>query len=306
MLSLIVSPAFSFLIFNANVEYLMEQFENDETENVSIYATSIVWLIWVLHIMIHRENNFNEMIFKVLYALSVIMQLSLFASLALIGINGDSFVKSYKLTGLPSSLSTTLLYLFLFTISAPFICAILLDRKYCLHREGGFRLLVRTVIPFYLSFYLMIPWFSSYSFARCWDLSWGNRPADEEKGHAGEHGGGKAQIVRNNEELKGLTREENKKEEVQAKFKNISWIIVLLLVGINIGVYSAPYAYVALFMASMLLASSIFMGVSAITLTIDLIFDILEGMCFGLCTAFTKMCEKCCPCCVTREYRPSR
>eukprot|EP01094_Clydonella_sp_ATCC50884_P021662 TRINITY_DN4818_c0_g1_i1.p1 TRINITY_DN4818_c0_g1~~TRINITY_DN4818_c0_g1_i1.p1 ORF type:complete len:1253 (+),score=304.11 TRINITY_DN4818_c0_g1_i1:1139-4897(+) len=37
--------------------------------------------------------------------------------------------------------------------------------------------LIGSVIPFYLFLPTMVAWFSAYSFARFWDLSWGNRPS---------------------------------------------------------------------------------------------------------------------------------
>ena len=87
------------------------------------------------------------------------MQISLFTSLFIMtAVYQQNMANQLHRAGLPSTVTATIFYLFLFTIVSPFLCAILVDR--------GFKLLCKTC------FYLMIAWFSSYAFARCWTLTW--------------------------------------------------------------------------------------------------------------------------------------
>ena len=127
------------------------------------------------HLVIHKNHQFNEYIMKLSYVLSyvlsIIMQTSLFTSV---------FITSKKYG---KSISTIIFDLFLFTIVSPFLCAILAGRG----SLDAFKLLSKTIFPFFATFYLMIPWFSSYVFARCWDVTSG-RPADSKFGGKGGYG----------------------------------------------------------------------------------------------------------------------
>ena len=100
----------------------------------------------------------------------------------------------------------------------------------------------------------MIPWFSSYAFARCWDLTWGNRPAGNElDGHGKPKAAGPsapARISRGfSDELEAP--EISVQDVVKAKFKNMSTVVVLLL-AINLTVFFLPIYYTAVLMGAML------------------------------------------------------
>lgn len=45
-----------------------------------------------------------------------------------------------------------------------------------LHSPSSFVLMLKSLIPYYLFLPMIVGFFGAYSFARCWDLSWGNRP----------------------------------------------------------------------------------------------------------------------------------
>jgi hypothetical protein len=46
-----------------------------------------------------------------------------------------------------------------------------------LHSPSSFVLMLKSLVPYYLFLPMIVGFFGAYSFARCWDLSWGNRPA---------------------------------------------------------------------------------------------------------------------------------
>jgi hypothetical protein len=45
-----------------------------------------------------------------------------------------------------------------------------------MHSPSSFVLMLRSLVPYYLFLPMLVGFFGAYSFARCWDLSWGNRP----------------------------------------------------------------------------------------------------------------------------------
>ena len=183
-LALIISPVLSFIIFNFSVSYLLDVVSsgNRNTDNTTYSKNTFLFaigLLWCIHVIGHHFHKFHKTIFLFLQILSVIMALTFFAAMGhIVGMSifGDkNFQSSLKLEEMSDIMFYVLIGLTLFTLIAPFICSILVDlgTKDC----QAFLLLIKAAIPFYLSFYLMIPWFSSYAFVRCWDLTWGNRPS---------------------------------------------------------------------------------------------------------------------------------
>ena len=172
MTALIISPAFSFVIFKSSLSYLLALIDENNYNTFTDVTLYFCWIMWAAHVIIHNTHKFNRNLLTFLYFLSVLMAFCLVASLFhIVIIKKESLSSAIKLNEMSMELLQKILYLMYFTIVAPFICSILVD-KGNLH---GFALLLKTCIPFFISFYLMIPWFSSYAFSRCWDLTWGNR-----------------------------------------------------------------------------------------------------------------------------------
>ena len=299
MMALVLSPVFSFVIFRSSLAYLLSIFmDSDEydTDTISLVAVILGWLLWIAHVVTHnkegKENQFHPTIISALYALSGVMTICLFGSLIAVCVKeGGDVVDAMKLEEMSIEVQYFLVTLFVFSLIAPFFCALLVDK--C--RLGGVKLLFKTVIPFFLSFYLMIPWFSSYAFARCWDLTWGNRPAGTElddahkSGHSGGGGNNDAIIgMRNDDAIKKRlysvddpNDRVSEKDKVKARFRHQSRIVVFVLIVINLGLYGVPLYYLSLIMGSMLLASSVFMLISLIKLAIENIFYVLGWtLCF--------------------------
>ena len=186
MTALIISPAFSFTIFNSSLGYILALIDPGGYDVLQQVVIFLCFGIWAFHVIIHNTHKFDRNVMTFLYFLSFAMAGSLsFSIFHILIIRGQPLDKAIKLDQMSQALLEKILDLMYFTIGAPFACALLVDRG-GLH---GFGLLCKTAGPFFFSFFLMIPWFSSYAFSRCWDLTWGNRPASTELDDAhGAHG----------------------------------------------------------------------------------------------------------------------
>ena len=89
---------------------------------------------------------------------------------------------------------------------------------------------------------MLIAWFGSYSYARTWDLSWGNRPASE---------------------MDAISAQ--KKEKVMKKFKSSSRKLILGLICMNVLLFIVP-------LQGQLYLMSIFFVLSAYQLALSIIF----------------------------------
>lgn len=68
-------------------------------------------------------------------------------------------------------------YISIWMVACVFIFPLLIA---LLHSPKSFLLMVISIIPYYLFLPTLVGWFSAYAFARTWDLTWGNRPANAE------------------------------------------------------------------------------------------------------------------------------
>ena len=180
MIGLIITPALSFRIFNLCLRYLC-QLSNIDEKNQTLQVTVIFlcFAIWTLHIVVHNTHKFNRNLVTFLYFLSFVITSAIVTCLIdIIAIKQYNFQQAMEVLNLDNndkllnySFATKIVYLICFTIIGPFICCLLSD----IGNFRGFGLLCKTIIPFVFSFFLLIPWFSSYAFARCWDLTLTNR-----------------------------------------------------------------------------------------------------------------------------------
>jgi hypothetical protein len=81
-------------------------------------------------------------------------------------------------------------------------------------RPSSFLLTLLSTPLFYLAIPLMVCFFPAYAFARCHDLSWGNRPADQ---------------------MKDVDKED--REKLEKKFTGTALMIVLFGITVNVGLY---------------------------------------------------------------------
>lgn len=128
------------------------------------------------------------------------------------------------------------LYLAIAILTCPFIAA------FCLNgRMHSVMYMIKSVVFYLLFVPLLVGWFGSYAYSRTWDLSWGNRPANE---------------------LNDITLDQ--KKIMIVKFKETSVRIILLLILANIAVFFIPLVGQLYLMASFFTIALIQMGFSFI------------------------------------------
>lgn len=97
---------------------------------------------------------------------------------------------------------------------------------------SSFILMLRSMVSYYLFMPMTTGFFSSYSFTRCWDLSWGNRPS-------------------------GNALDQQMIQEQQMNLKGFAATITALLVGANCLIFlveasNLDYAKILLYLSSIL------------------------------------------------------
>jgi len=144
-------------------------------------------------------------------------------------------------------------WLGLFVFLGPFLLALLLSG-----RAHSPMLMLKAVIPYYLMLPMLVAWFGSYAYSRTWDLSWGNRPADE----VGD-------------------LDNDQRNFLKKKIKEDSIKLILTLIIVNIGVFFIPLQGQLLIMATFFVLASIQMVFSLIFMIIKIFYKI--GFVFKKC-----------------------
>lgn len=191
--------------------------------------------LYTLHVVVHHRyerDPYNGMIMKALILVSLATTV-----ISFVGLGHYYFVyKEYAFTDIfkPDNL---FLYLGIATLLGPFIVATFLGGK--MHSP---LYLIKSFLHYFLFMPLMIAWIGSYSYARTWDLTWGNRPSSE---------------------MVELTTEEKGKKIVEFKDKCRKSMIVLL--ALNLGLFWLPLIAILWLMA-------IFFMISVFQMACSLIF----------------------------------
>lgn len=216
--SVAIAPAITIRILHFGITYLVEVGGNT-MPSIAEWAIIIsLWGIYITHVLIHHKNKFNYLVFFILtlisFATTIIGMTSLVYYLffdtsdtIVESLIGDNFgISTNGVSGYP-------LYAGLAVIVCPFILAFMISGS------GHSPLyMYKAFIPYMLFTHVMIAWFGSYSYARIWDLSWGNRPADQ---------------------LNDLTTDQ--RDNMMKKFKNDSGIVLFFIILLNIGVFFIPF-----------------------------------------------------------------
>lgn len=201
-----ISPGISLKILYYGVEYFANYYAWD-IGLVLIGIFVIIWILYIAHVMIHNQNKFHFAIVYSLLALSVVTSVVTIASLfhyIFISTQADDseFLIVYQVV----------LIMGVIVFAAPFFLAALLSGR------GHSTMFMIKSFPHYIIFLpMLIAWFGSYAYSRTWDLSWGNRPANE---------------------LSDVTKE--KREIIVNKFKEQSVKIMLFLLLCNMIVFFLP------------------------------------------------------------------
>ncbi|QKF93524.1 chitin synthase [Fadolivirus algeromassiliense] len=176
--------------------------------DIGLISTFIViWALYICHVFIHHKTKFNYIIMYLLVFLSLVTSLVSFGSLFHYAfIDTDQTVSDIMTSGNP------IIYMGIAVFFLPFILAL------CLSGRGhSFMYMIKSFIQYTLFIPLLIGWFGSYAYARTWDLTWGNRPANE---------------------LNDITEEQKKIMITKFKEKNIR--IIMVLIALNIAIFFIP------------------------------------------------------------------
>lgn len=294
MFGVIISPAISFTILFQGLKYLIGHVSNYSEILVEIIML-LVWIVWVGHVIIHNKRKFHTIIIQCLYVISMLTSFSL--ALSYIWILIDVMIKNngkvnllkdptavelFVVDSMSIQAKVYVLLLMLFVTIGPFIANALMTLNLV-----GFKILLKTCVAYFLSFHMIVPWFSSYAFARCWDLSWGNRPLsqfeiDLENSDIDIHNINKHSAAAGNERGRtnsATTRKQEKEVELiggkfdenkimRAKFLQYSRMVALGILVLNLFVYFLSFKIKAWIMCGLLSIVAFFILTSLTIYTI--------------------------------------
>ena len=211
-----ISPGITIKMLYYGILYFLNIWNIGEDAKV-IGILIFLGILYLLHIFIHNRKQFNYPIMIVLVILSFLTSVVSFSS-----------VIHYTFTQGQDALydivphGEVILYLGMATFFGPFLLAGMLSGR--LHSVCY---MIQSFIQYILFLPMMIAWFGSYSYSRTWDLSWGNRPANE---------------------LNDISEDDRKL--MQTKFKETSIKIILVTAALNIGIFFVPLEGQLIFMAA--------------------------------------------------------
>lgn len=204
-LTVVISPAYTMRLLYYSFNYLLSAFGFESDIGI---LSSIVWILFITHLIVHSKRKFN---YFIIYLLLIIAVITMLFGLTAIGyyIFVDSEGGIINLLG-----SSYAMKISIFVFTYPFILAALLSG-----RCHSVIKMFKSFIPYMLFLPMLISWFGSYSFTRVWDLSWGNRPTTE------------------------IKTETTDRELMQRKFKNQGMKVTIMLFFLNIVVFFIPRQY---------------------------------------------------------------
>lgn len=231
-----LSPSVTLRIFYHGINYFLNYYGVTLSFDLVIIGI-IVWAIYLLHVCIHHTySKFNYIVMFLLVILSLATSV-----LALGSLVHYAFVKQ-GLNVLDILMSKNItLYLALYVFFGPFIVSLLLSGK-----GHSFLFMLKSFIPYFLFLPMFITWFGSYSYARLWDLSWGNRPSNE---------------------MDSISI--SKKERITKRFKTNNKKIIAGLFIINLALFLIP-------IEGQLIIMNIFFAIAGYQLTLSILYCIYK------------------------------
>jgi cellulose synthase/poly-beta-1,6-N-acetylglucosamine synthase-like glycosyltransferase len=231
-----IAPSVTLRILYFGINYFIDYYGLTPSFNMIIIGI-LFWVIYIIHILIHHtRSKFNYMIMYLLFVMSIIT-----SALSIATLIHYAFIFQ-KMNFLDIILSkNVILYLALYVFFGPFVVSLLLSGK-----GHSFLFMTKSFIAYYLFLPMLIAWFGSYSYARLWDLSWGNRPASE---------------------MDSVSV--SKKEKIVKKFKIANRKIIFVLVIVNIVLFMIPFE-------GQLIIMSIFFALAAYQLSLSIIYCLLK------------------------------
>jgi len=264
------APGVTMRMLYFGINYFLDYYDVDLNLNlilsidlsipVVIFAI-IIWVIYLYHLYTHHERSkYNYLVIYALLGLSILTSLFSIASLI-----HYAFVEE-ELDFSDIFLSeNVIVYLAIYVTIGPFIVSLLLSGA-----GHSFLFMIKSIIYYFLFLPMLIAWFGSYSYARLWDLSWGNRPASEMDSVAG-----------------------SQKDKTMRKFKNLNKKIIGILILLNLGIFLIP-------VEGQLIIMCIFFVLAAYQLTLSIVYCLIQYVCSKIPFAFKKI-RKCCYCCKKKD-----
>lgn len=226
-----IAPAIQIKIFYYGLTYFLNYYNVHLNFDIVIIGV-ICWAIYIIHVFIHHRTNYNQAIIYILLIFSFSSTIISFASiLHYIFIDQQmTLIQAINAGGI-------ILYVALYVMFGPFIVSLLLSGK-----GHSFMFMIKSYVWYLLFLPMLIAWFCSYSYSRAWDLSWGNRPANEID-----------------------TLADDKKKRIISEFKRINIKIIIFLIAANISVYLVP-------LYGQLVLMSIFFFIASYQLTLSILY----------------------------------
>ena len=202
-----VVPGISIKILYSAIDYFLGYYGVKDWSLKLMSIFIVLWAVYIAHVIIHNRKRFVYLIWYLLIFLSVLTSVASYASIIhyFLMIHTDELIDVAKSGNVVMGVA-------LIVMIAPFFLSLCLSG-----RAHSFLYMVKSFIYYMLLLPLLVGWLPSYAYARTWDLTWGNRPANE---------------------LNDIT--ESQKEIMITRFKEKSIRVIILIVVVNIAVFFLP------------------------------------------------------------------
>lgn len=247
-----LAPSLSLRILYHGISYLLNYYGVKLSFDIIIIGV-IVWIIYAIHVgWHHSKSKFSYVIMYPLLLMSIGTAL-----LSVVSLVHYTFVDQ-KMNVYDILLSGNIvLYMAIYVLIGPFIVSLLLSG-----RGHSFLFMLKSFPSYFVFLPMMIAWLGSYSYARLWDLSWGNRPASE---------------------MDAVST--HKKEEIMKRFKNRNVVIIIILFFINLALFCAP-------IEGQLIIMTVFFFLAGYQLTFSIIYCLYKIF-YKISFMFTRMSVSC-------------
>lgn len=164
-----IAPGISIRIVYFGIAYFLDYYNFHSGFEAKMIVGIALGALYLAHVWMHHSNKYVSWIWNTLIIQSVITSTLGIASL----IHYAFWYEKQTIFSVIFSENQTV-YLGIATIAGPFVLAFLLSGK-----GHSLMYMIKSYLPYLFLMPLVVTWFSAYSFVRFWDLSWGNRPANE-------------------------------------------------------------------------------------------------------------------------------
>lgn len=141
----------------------------------------ILVLMYLYFIWHHHTNVYLGYLFNLWLLFSAILSISSIAGFVVYVVKNRRLLHpdiisnpSFKSADWCDALT---IYIVVVILIFPMLIAIIADGR------KSIILMIRSVVPYYVVLPMVVGFFTAYSFSRCWDLTWGNRPAEDDPAH---------------------------------------------------------------------------------------------------------------------------